>query len=609
MIFSFGSKKESFSPFTPLDFKSVQKKANDFADLIVSKHDELSKILLIYESHEVVEDETERTLDLLRNLDENKEYFKYRVGEVTTFLPRNQVLYAFSCFVVVPALMASEVHFRIPHSMKHFFQQLLDVLEVSKNFPNIHVSSKQRLEFLRDRSAILVNPDTRETRPRTDVVIFTGTSAHADQLRHVFDKNTVFITNGSGHNPLVVSNDADLDEAVQASLTLQLYNQGQDCAAPNSVLVHKDVIDEFLKKLRKSISETRVGKYTDTSARVGPISDPKDLIRVQEFLVDNIEYLDPTTPGVVDTANSVVYPTIINKPLKLGGNFSEVFAPIFFVQEYEADEDLKLYFEDKKYATNAMFITLYGNSKYISNFLEMEFNGKILHDKNSIAHNIHPHTKGFERGTQTYGGYGIGASSISYKGELVSKPTLPQRDIYEYLIAPLVKSKKVSGQQKYYDSFTQIEYKNVEKLLRLSGKKEEKVNAEEDRDVFYYDIQTMNGSNGYQRYLKLDPESLYTTIKTPNIDCISSLTSDDVRRVRALKKLLEKKKEYNFLNFKTEMYAIPKDLNLTDAENKKRQLDFFQKIYRLLFGKDSGPQLAYFLLDSDNEVLFNLLDV
>jgi hypothetical protein len=135
MIFSFGSKKESFLPYTPLDFKSVQKKANDFADLIVSKHDELSKILLIYESHEVVEDETERTLDLLRNLDENKEYFKYRVGEVTTFLPRNQVLYAFSCFVVVPSLMASEVHFRIPHSMKHFFQQLLDVLEIQKNFP------------------------------------------------------------------------------------------------------------------------------------------------------------------------------------------------------------------------------------------------------------------------------------------------------------------------------------------------------------------------------------------------------------------------------------------------------------------------------------------
>ena len=285
-------------------------------------------------------------------------------SSITTFLPRNQPLYAFACFVVVPSLMASEVHFRIPHSMKNFFPEILKLLKISRLFPNIIVSFSERLDFLKARSALLIDPQTEESKPITDVVIFTGIPAHAARLRLVFDRRTLFIVNGAGHNPVVISKDANLSKAVEAVLTLQLYNQGQDCAAPNAILVHKSVAIEFLRMLRENIRDIKVGHYTDKSCRVGPISDPNDLVRIQNFLINNREWIDPSTPGTIRTRDSIVEPTIIYKPIIKGGNFSEIFAPIIFVQEYANDKELKLYFENKDYAQNAMYITLYGTSAY-----------------------------------------------------------------------------------------------------------------------------------------------------------------------------------------------------------------------------------------------------
>jgi len=44
------------------------------------------------------------------------------------------------------------------------------------------------------------------------------------------------------------------------------------------------------------------------------------------------------------------------------------------------------------------------------------------------------HSRGVERGVCEYGGYGRYASSVSYNGTTISKPTLPQREIYEILV-------------------------------------------------------------------------------------------------------------------------------------------------------------------------------
>src|SRR3989344_871888 len=491
--------------YTPLRFSEVGLSAQYLARIIETRLKDLTNILLKYESHEVVLDEVARTLDLLKHLKENRKYFRLRVGAITTFLPRNQPLYAFACFVVVPSLMASEVHFRIPHSMKNFFPEMLKLLKISRLFPNIVVSFSERLDFLKARSALLIDPQTEESKPITDVVIFTGIPAHADRLRLVFDRRTLFIVNGAGHNPVVISKNADLSKAVKAVLTLQLYNQGQDCAAPNAILVHKSVAIEFLCMLRENIRDIKVGHYVDRSCRVGPISDPDDLVRIQNLLINNREWIDPSTTRIIRTRDSIVEPTIIYKPIIKGGNFSEIFAPIMIVQ-------------------------------------------------------------------------------------------------------PLLNKKAVKSYNKKAQRFTEIQEKNVERLLKLQSlTTNPQLQIGKITNDTYLDSYLIK-KHGL-RYVKIDEKDVYHLLKKPNVGYINSLNRADIKLIHDLRKLLKRKSVISADKFSSLLYSIPKELNETKASNITRQRLFFQHVYQLLFGRKSGPRLALFLMDAEEKTIDRLLDV
>ncbi|MFO0702302.1 MAG: aldehyde dehydrogenase family protein [Candidatus Andersenbacteria bacterium] len=600
--------KKNPVPYTPLDFAAIERLARSFADIIESRFGKLAPILSSYESYEVIKDETARTLDLLRNLKENGNFFQLRVGTIASFLPRNQPLYALTCFVLVPSLMASKVYFRIPHTMRHFFDDMLALLDVPKFFPNVIVSKSSRVEFLEERSALLINSQTDEKSPVTDVVIFTGTPTHADQLRAVFDKHTLFIANGAGHNPLVVARDADLLKAVEAVVTLQFYNQGQDCAAPNAILVHKSVMRKFLSILRSHVASLDVGSYSSKQSRVGPIGDPKDLVRIQNFLVENRKWLDLSTPGIIRASDAVVEPTIVCKPLLKGGNYNEIFAPIVFVQEYGRDSDLDHYFEDSRYAQHAMYVTLYGTSIYVQKMIGKKIKGRVLHPRSSLLHNTHLHAPGVERGTKPYGGSGYGASSISINGKTKAEPTLPQRDIFEWIVKPFLAHRKrhqgsvpprVSGK---------IRVKDVSRLLKIRSQKSIGTQVARPDDVAYLDLHSISNTDN-ARYLEVRKNKLYFVLDRPNVELFPLLQPDDIQHLRLLRNMIHRRSSLSADRFRSLLYQIPKLPNATKTQNSARQARFFKNVYQLLLGRESGPPLAPFLMDIEGERVYRLLDV
>lgn len=596
----------TYAPWKPIDFAKANAIAGSFADHIERNVDAIADILLEYESFEVVQDETARTLDLLRSLQENEEYFQLRIGAVASFLPKNQPLYALSCFVIVPSLMASDVHFRIPHAMKHFFPQLVRTLEVKRFFPNVVVSRKQRGAFLRERSALRVDPKTDESLPVTDAVIFTGQPHHAERLRLLFDRRTLFIANGAGHNPVVVAADADVNRAVEAALKLQLYNQGQDCAAPNAILVHKAIYATFLRQLRQQLKEVRVGEYRDRTCTVGPISEPSDLVRIQSLLVDHRRWLDPTTPGIIRTHESMVQPTIICKPLEEGGNFTEVFAPVLFVQRYDEDQELSRYFESPQYARHAMYVTLYGSSPFVDSLIGRSLERRALHEPRSLLHNTHLHAPGMERGTEPYGGNGDGASNLSIQGQTYHKATLPQRDIYEWLAKPLRDSETLRERKSLTRRATRLVHRDVDKILgqrQATAPQQTSTPAQQ----FYVDAHTLTGDG--RRYLSIDAEHTFQLLPSPNVPHIAAMQPDEIKEIRKLRSHLARHRALAVDELASWLYALPKKDKATDRVNRERQLRLFRNVYRLLLGRDSGPRLAHFLLDADPGHVQTLLDV
>ena len=599
------SRSSFFSLHANIDFAAIALSALQIVEAINGNLEQLIEILLEYESYEVASDEISRTVDLLSNLEENREYFQIRTGAVTTFLPRNQPLYALTCFVIVPALMSTEVHFRIPQATKRIFSRMLSLLNFEDLVPNAKVSHLERLAFLKDRSALRRSSKTGETALVTEVVIFTGTSHHANQLRRVFDQRTLFITNGAGHNPIVVGTSANIAAAVDATLSVSLYNQGQDCAAPNAVLVLQDVYDEFVLRLRKKVLSVKVGHYSNRECRVGPISIPDDLKGIQATLVDNRQFIDAETPGTIRTSDAIVEPTIVCRPLADGGNFDENFAPLIFVQKYTIDHELSAYFESPKYAENAMYVTLFGSSNYVTELSDRSINGKIIHSSESILRDTHLHAPGVERGTKPYGGLGPGASSISIGGKIIPMATLPQRDIFNFLAQPVLQVSRRDSMSGAQDHEGELEFKKIEKLLRLRPEPAGTQVQARPRGRIFVDLTTTKRE---LRFLEVSEGTSFELLSEPNVEFIAGLTAEDILLIQSLRSLVFGKDHHTTESFSSAIYSIAKDPDLGRKENSARQLRFFRILYRLMFGADSGPNLSSFLWETDVRSLESLID-
>lgn len=395
-----------------------------FASFIRRNKKKIIDVLTLYENYAVAVDEIDRTLDLLENLSENGNYFVKKTKKIISFLPINQPLYALTCFAIIPSLMAEEVFVRPPNVSWEMMNHLIRVLRLNEYFPNVFISNQQRNAFIEEH-----------TSSHTDAVIFTGSSKNALMTQERFGDDVLFIGNGSSHNPVVVSKGADLKRAVEGIVEVQLYNQGGDCAAPNAVLVEDIIFDDFLDELHSALRKIKTGAYKSRQTTVGPFLERKHFISTLDFLEEMKEYLDPETPGIAHDDQNLLEPTIILKPLHTGGNYKELFAPVFFIQKYRNDTELEKYFDNDQYREHAAYITLYGHSDYINSLVSNRRTGSTSHKEDSIIRNTHLHAVGVERGTKPYGGYGTYSSFISYKGKTISKPTLPQRDIFEYLIA------------------------------------------------------------------------------------------------------------------------------------------------------------------------------
>jgi succinate-semialdehyde dehydrogenase/glutarate-semialdehyde dehydrogenase len=77
-----------------------------------------------------------------------------------------------------------------------------------------------------------------------------------------------------GNGPLVICEDADLDAAVEATLTACFLNAGQSCTAGERILVQADVKDDYLARLSKAIEERiRLGDPFDGATTMGPVNN------------------------------------------------------------------------------------------------------------------------------------------------------------------------------------------------------------------------------------------------------------------------------------------------------------------------------------------------
>ncbi len=76
-----------------------------------------------------------------------------------------------------------------------------------------------------------------------------------------------------GKNPMIIDNDADLDEAVDAVLYSAVGFSGQKCSAASRIIILKDVFDKFAKRLVEAAQSITISTAENPSGYYGPVVD------------------------------------------------------------------------------------------------------------------------------------------------------------------------------------------------------------------------------------------------------------------------------------------------------------------------------------------------
>ncbi|HKT74075.1 MAG TPA: aldehyde dehydrogenase family protein [Steroidobacteraceae bacterium] len=118
-----------------------------------------------------------------------------------------------------------------------------------------------------------------------DAISFTGSvqTGRAIAARCVHTAKRVQCEMG-GKNPLVVLDDADLDNAVSVALNGAFFSTGQRCTASSRLIVSAAIHDAFVDRLRRDMLALRVGHALDPDTQMGPVVDEQQLRRNLDYV-------------------------------------------------------------------------------------------------------------------------------------------------------------------------------------------------------------------------------------------------------------------------------------------------------------------------------------
>jgi len=111
--------------------------------------------------------------------------------------------------------------------------------------------------------------------PDVDLVSFTGGTQVGKRIAAEMGYKRAILELG-GNDPLIVLDDADLEEAVRLATYGAFKNSGQRCTAVKRIIVTEAVADRFAHKLVDSASKLVVGDPMDPATDIGTVISERD---------------------------------------------------------------------------------------------------------------------------------------------------------------------------------------------------------------------------------------------------------------------------------------------------------------------------------------------
>ncbi len=161
---------------------------------------------------------------------------------------------------------------------------------------------------------------------RWDLIFFTGSPSLGKTVMAAASKNlTPVVLELGGKSPCIIDKSADIAVTARRLAWGKTLNSGQTCIAPDYILIHKDVKDEFIKMFAREVRDLH-GEDIQADRHYVRMVNDKAFERVTGYFKDG----DIIYGGRCDAKSRFIEPTLIeNVPLDSPLMTEEIFGPIF----------------------------------------------------------------------------------------------------------------------------------------------------------------------------------------------------------------------------------------------------------------------------------------
>lgn len=189
----------------------------------------------------------------------------------------------------------------------------------------------------------------------------TGRSVMADAARTL---KHVTLELG-GKSPLIVFDDANIDNAVSAAMMANFYTQGEICSNGTRVFVHRSIINVFLEKLVARVQAMKIGDPTDPSVHVGALISADHMNKVLGYVAAGVAegarlLCGGTRPadGSLASGNFVVPAVFAECTDNMSIVREEIFGPVMAVLTFDDEAEVVARANDTEFGLAAGVFTL-----------------------------------------------------------------------------------------------------------------------------------------------------------------------------------------------------------------------------------------------------------
>lgn len=179
--------------------------------------------------------------------------------------------------------------------------------------------------------------------PRVRKLSFTGSTSVGKALyRQCADTVKKLTLELGGNAPLIVFDDANLDQAVAGAMASKYRNAGQTCVCANRMLVQAGIYDKFASALTEAANKLEVGPGRDAKTTVGPLINGEAIAKVESLVKDALaKGATVMTGGSKSKAGPLFYTPSVLTGIKPGMDIvqEEIFGPVAALMRFESEAD------------------------------------------------------------------------------------------------------------------------------------------------------------------------------------------------------------------------------------------------------------------------------